>query len=308
MNSVLASEKSSPQISRHPLRAAAGLLSQSALLRRSRELWASNQKNWSLPLSKWEKLQIGIHIILKDYSEGIFPPSFTDQQQAYQNEINYRMTLPGVELKATATAEMRKPFWLGRGVHQYLTAFLKLTRLLEEAQVVPPAKLLELGGGAGWTAEFLAQLGFNVVSTTISPDDVDTCLRRLESLEVRGLPVQLRFQICPMESVADHVREHCPFDVVFVHEALHHAFDWKAAVTSSFSCLRPGGWLMICHEPNVLHTAISYRVAKLSNTHEIGFRKGELVAHLRETGFRKVISRGKWPGLWVRPHWLMAQR
>ena len=308
MNSVTASEKSSPQTSRHLLRTTAGLLSQSALLRRGRELWASNQKNWSLPLSKWEKLQIGIQLIFKDYSEGIFPPTFADQQQAYQNEINYRFAMPGVELQEIATAEMRKPFWFGRGVHLYLKSFLKLTSLLEQAHIGPPAKLLELGGGPGWTAEFLAQSGFDVVSTTISQHDVDTCLKRLESMRVRGLPVQLRFYTCPMESVGDHVRELCPFDAVFVHEALHHAFDWKAAITSAFSCLRPGGWLMICHEPNLLHTAVSYRVAKLSHTHEIGFRKRDLVSHLRQTGFQKVLSRSNWPGLFVRPHWLMAQR
>ena len=180
--------------------------------------------------------------------------------------------------------------------------------MLEEAGIAPPSKLLELGGGTGWTAEFLCQMGFDVLSTTLSPTDVEMANKRLESLRVRGLQVRLRFQVCPMETVADHVKGQSPFDAVFVYEALHHAFDWRAAVTSAFECLRPGGWLLICGEPNLLHTAVSYRVAKLASTHEIGFRKRELVAHLRQTGFRKLLSRGKRPGLLFRPHWLMAQR
>jgi protein-L-isoaspartate O-methyltransferase len=286
----------------------AGALSRSPLLRRGRELWEKNQKDWNLPLSRWDKLRTGMYLILKDYSEGEFPPTFSDQQQTYQNEINYRSALPGTNLAEVAAAELAKPFWFGRSLHLYLGAFLKLASLLEEIQITPPAKLLELGGGSGWTAEFLAQLGFNIVSTTLSPSDSEAAQKRLESLQVRGLRVRLQFQVCPMETAHEHVHEQCPFDAVFVHEALHHAFDWKAAVSSAYSSLRPGGWLLICSEPNVLHTMMSYRVAKLSHTHEVGFSRGELVRHLRQTGFQRVLSRGRRLHWLVHPHWLVAQR
>jgi SAM-dependent methyltransferase len=146
------------------------------------------------------------------------------------------------------------------------------------------------------------------VSTTISPRAVEVAQKRIEALRVKGLLAELQFIACPMESVAGSVKEHCPFDAVFVFEALHHAFDWRAAITSSFACLRPGGWLMICDEPNVLHTAISYRVARLSNTHEIGFSKSELVRHLKNTGFGNIVSLGKRPHLFFQAHWLAAQK
>ena len=68
----------------------------------------------------------------------------------------------------------------------------------------------------------------------------------------------------PMESVADFLqdKEVLPFDVVFVFEALHHAYDWHQSLKSAFECLKPGGWLIICNEPNLIHTFVSYRIAK----------------------------------------------
>jgi cyclopropane fatty-acyl-phospholipid synthase-like methyltransferase len=151
-------------------------------------------------------------------------------------------------------------------------------------------------------------MGYHVISTTLSPQDVKTAALRIESMKTQGLSAKLQFRACPMETVHEHVGELGPFDAVFVFEALHHAFDWKASLASAFSCLRPGGWLLICSEPNYLHTAISYRVGKLSNTHEIGFWKGELTAQLRRVGFRRVYSRGKRPHCLFHLHWLMAQR
>lgn len=293
---------------RRSLGAVARLLSRSAFLRRGRNMWEKNKANWNLPLSRLDKLHIGAYLILKDYAEGLFPPTFLDQQQAYRNEINYCAALPGLNVEETAITELRKPFWFGPSLHSYLGAFLKLAGLLEKARIAPPAKLLEIGGGTGWTAEFLAQLGFKVVCTTLSPRDVEIALKRLGSMAARGLAFDLHFKACPMETVGEHVLEHCPFDAVLVFEALHHAFDWKAAITSVFSCLRPGGWFLICNEPNVMHTAISYRIARLSNTHEVGFRKTELVTHLRQAGFRRILSQGPRPSLLFRPHWLMAQK
>jgi hypothetical protein len=110
----------------------------------------------------------------------------------------------------------------------------------------------------------------------------------------------------PMESVADHVRH--GFDVAFVYAAFHHAFDWRRTLNSVSSTLRPGGWFLICNEPNVLHTAISYRVAKLSNTHEVGFSRSELVRELRRSGFADVRIFQNHFHLWIREHWLAARK
>jgi len=165
-----------------------------------------------------------------------------------------------------------------------------------------------LGAGGGWMAEFLAISGYRLMSTTLSPHEVATIAKRAATLGNKGLPMNLETKAAPMESIAEHVKDHSPFDAAFVFEALHHAFDWRAAIASTYECLRPEGWLLLCAEPNVLHTAISYRVTVLTNTHEIGFRKSELIQHLKNTGFRRVVSTGKQPHLFFRPLWLMAQK
>lgn len=294
-------------MSKSLLQRAAGALANSVLLRRGKALFADNATNWELPLSKSDKLWTGSWLILDDYSRGIFPPTFLDQQTAYQAEKNYRFSIPGMSVEQMVHGNMTKPFWFGKGGRGYLNQFNHLTLRLEQIGITPPANILELGCGSGWTAEFLATMGYAVCGTTISEDDIVDANRRTRSLEIKGLTPKLKFVAAPMESVQSTVAGEA-FDAAFVYEALHHAFDWRKSVRSVYDCLRSGGWFLICNEPNILHTCVSYRVAKLSNTHEIGFSKGELIAELRKTGFRKVISVGPSMHCWFRPHWLLAQK
>lgn len=285
----------------------AGWLARSPLLRRGEGLFARNSQDWNLPLSRLDKLQAGGWLILHDYAQGRFPPTFQDQQAAYRAEKAYRSVLPGVSQREIQTIAMTKPFWFGRGGRTYVQDFLKLAECFEQVGVAPPARLLELGCGSGWAAEFFATMGYGVTGTTLAEEDIADAQRRITSLAAKGLFPELSFVACPMESVHESV-ERGRFDGVFVYEALHHAFDWRETLRSAHACLRPGGWLLIGKEPNVLHTCISYRVAKLSNTHEIGFRRGALVAGLRTAGFGRIISRGARLHGWVRPHWLLAQK
>ena len=112
----------------------------------------------------------------------------------------------------------------------------------------------------------------------------------------------------PMEQIDRARGQRPPYDAVYVYEALHHAFSWREAIEASHECLKPGGWLLICEEPNVLHTFVSYRVSRLANTHEIGFSGSELLRHLRVTGFRPVRVLRNRVGLLVRPHWNAARK
>ncbi|MHB1307405.1 MAG: class I SAM-dependent methyltransferase [Limisphaerales bacterium] len=285
---------------------AAAALASSPIFSRGRGLFAENTRNYFLPLSKLNKLLTGSWLILDDYSKGIFPPQFLDQQKAYQAEKDFRHSLTGVSAKDVGAGERRKPFWFGPRSCGYLKDFSQVCTHLARAGVKPPAKILELGCGTGWMAEFLAAMGFEVCGTTISEDDVKDANLRIRGLEAKGISASLSFLAAPMESVHTVVPNNS-FDVVLVYEALHHAFDWRATLHSAFACLKPGGWFLI-HEPNVLHTFVSYRVAKLTNTHEIGFRKGELVAELRKAGFRSIRSVGPRLHWFYLPHCLLAQK
>lgn len=288
------------------LRKLAGLLANSFLLGRGRRLFHQNLKDWNLPLSKIDKLMTGGYIILKDYSEGLFPPTFADQAKAYEAEITYYEAMPGVSLAENMEAHMRKPFW---GVHfwsKFSRSFSDLLRAFDRLGVQPKSRILELGCGSGWMAEFLAMSGYSVVGTSIAPNEIQLAQQRTESLKRKGLPNELRFVVSPMESVDEAVGEPNAFDVVFVFEALHHAYDWRRAVQASFRCLKPGGWLLLANEPNVLHTFISYRVARIARLHEIGLCRHELVGEMQRCGFSRTVVLKPWLNNWVSQHWIAA--
>ena len=289
-------------------RLAAAKLATLSCFNSSQGLWEDNKSFWNLPLSKRQKLQIGSYIILRDFGEGLFPPTFDDQQKAYEAEINYRFNLPGTTPATASIADLRKPFWDGPAMRRYMANFMDLTCALERCHVHPPQRLLELGCGGGWMAEFLALMGFSVVGTTISPHDIVDAENRVASLKFKGLSADLKFRKTPMESVAEATCDLEPFDATFVFEALHHAFDWRKAIDSAFDCLKPGGWLLICNEPNWIHTFSSYRVARLSNTHEVGFLRRDLMDHLKQKGFQEVSILKNSLHFRVKPHWIAAKK
>ena len=290
------------------LRFWANLLANSPFLAPARKLWAANQHNWNLPLSKSEKALVGCYLILHDYANRRFPPTFDDQQRAYDAEIAYRFSLPGLDVAEVTDSLMRKPFGSSAAIRTYLHSFIDLVQLLEQLGVQPPQKLLELGCGTGWMAELLALLRYNVMGTSLSSDDIADARLRIQSLVAKQITPHLEFRVAPMETVNQAVGDQLPFDAVFVFEALHHAYNWRQAIDASHACLTPGGWLIIANEPNAIHTYVSYRVAKLSNTHEIGFRQHELMDYLRRTGFSNVrVSRNR-VSFWVKPHWIVGQK
>jgi 2-polyprenyl-3-methyl-5-hydroxy-6-metoxy-1,4-benzoquinol methylase len=282
------------------------LLANSALLRRGRCLYEENERNWELPLGKIDKLWAGAYVILRDYGVGRFPPTFLNQAAAYQAEIDYSTCLPGLSQAEVTDIESRKPFNFSGA--DYLPRFHLVMRTFARLGIRPPARLLELGCGSGWMAEFLATMRFDVTGSTIARNDIEIANRRVEGLRSREIPVLLSFIESPMERVAAKVSDLPPYDAVYVFEALHHAFSWREAMASAYECLKPGGWLLIFDEPNILHTFISYRVARLSNTHEIGFRRSELLKVARSTGFRRSLVLRNRFGFLTRPHWIAIQK
>jgi SAM-dependent methyltransferase len=285
----------------------AGWLAASFLMARGRRLFERNCQEWNLPLSKFDKLLTGGFIILKDYGNGLFPPTFTDQAKAHQAEIDYYESTPGVSLKENREAHMRKPFWGAAGFEILGGGYVRVQRAFDQLGVKPKQRLLELGCGSGWMAEFLALTGYSVVGTSIAPHEIALANLRAESFRLKGLPSELGFQLSPMETV-DEVVEPGSFDAVYAYQALHHAFDWHPAVAAAHRCLKPGGWLVLADEPNVLHTFISYRVARIARIHEIGLSRKELVARLTKCGFREIRILAPRFDNRITPHWIAARK
>lgn len=290
------------------LRRVAGAASSSFLLRRGRVLWEKNSKDWNYPLSKFDKLWCGAYLIAHDYAAEKFPPRFEDQAAAYQNEIDYHTSIPGLDLAKVQRSQITKPFWNAHSCGRFLRDFNQLFEALESHGVKPPQRLLELGCGSGWMAEMLAQAGYSVVGTTISRHDVEIANRKAEATRIKDPGTDLRFIEMPMESVDQIPGARSTIDAVFVYEALHHAFDWQKSLRASAAILKSGGWLLLASEPNRMHTLIAYRVAKLSRTHEIGFSRSALVNELKSCGFSRVeVLRPSFDN-WVTPFWIMARK
>jgi SAM-dependent methyltransferase len=290
----------------------AGQLSSSFLFQRGQRLWEANSTRWDLPLSKWEKVLAGAYITLKDYASGLFPPKFEDQALAYQNEINFHVALPGYSSAEANKAEAAKPFWQATPAAKYLMDFCRIHRILEHHEVRPGQRLLELGCGSGWMAEFLALAGYRVMGTSISPYDIALANQRAAALKCREIPGSVsfdaKFLAAPMESIDDVLDCRNAFDAAYVYEALHHAFDWRKALRATANTLKPRGCLLIASEPNRLHTLISYRVARLTKCHEIGFSRGELLRELKAAGFGSAEVLAPMINDWVTHHWIIARK
>ena len=205
-------------------------ISKSFLFRRARKLHDQNLKDWNLPLTKWQKLIVGSYMILRDYAEGIFPPKFEDEQATFNGENSFYDTLQtlGKTEEELYVGAMQKPFW--HGSRMDLLNYVDMQSFFQQCGVNPPARLLEVGCGSGWTAEFLAASGFRVTATTLDDSAGEMIERRKAGLIAKGVPHDLQFRASAMEYIDETVADLEPFDAVYVHEALHHAHDWKKAI------------------------------------------------------------------------------
>ena len=161
---------------------------------------------------------------------------------AKRNEIEYIEAvskLDAVSSDAFETYLMKKPY-SDKLCWQYLVDIGTVMRFLPE----PPARLLDIGVGSGWTAEFYAKRGYAVVGIDISPRMIELCRRRLSA------ELDLKFEAYDYEEdIALHFGK---FDAVVVYDALHHAEKEGEVIQNVFNCLKPKG-LFITIEPGVGH-------------------------------------------------------
>lgn len=109
----------------------------------------------------------------------------------------------------------------------------------------PPARLLDLGCGTGWTSAFFARRGYRVTGQDIAPDMIQFAERNRSRYEAQSLD----FVLSDYESLSFEE----PFDCAVFYDSLHHAVDERAALESVFRALRPGG-VLITHEPGAGHS------------------------------------------------------
>lgn len=259
-----------------------GTLAESFLLKPLKNAHDHHAGKINLPL--FPKIGASVYCIMKDYGDGLFPPRFS-KDSLYESESNYiRDQLEIVE------SSIRSPFCVLEGRpymnRQKLLDMLKFFQIIDQLALPRGAKLLEVGGGAGWLAELLCIKGYNVWTSTLAQGDTATARLRCDSLKTKGLDTMMTALSAPMEEIHAHVNSEMPFDVAFCHGALHHAYSWKDTIRSLKQCLRPQGYLLITDEPAWYHTLLCYRSAKIQGRHEIGFFKKSLISFLRSESFQ----------------------
>lgn len=157
-----------------------------------------------------------------------------DAEISYVIKMAAVLNVPYAEVEDYLT---RKPFvdasrWI------YLLDIGQIMKLLPP----PPARILDLGVGSGWTSEMLARCGYEVLGLDIAPDMIDIARRRA------GRTPDLRFEVCDYEASIDHGE----FDAVVIYDALHHAEDERRVLANAFGCLKTGG-MFISIEPGAGH-------------------------------------------------------
>jgi ubiquinone/menaquinone biosynthesis C-methylase UbiE len=109
----------------------------------------------------------------------------------------------------------------------------------------PPARILDLGCGTGWTSCFLARHGYQVVGQDISADMIDQARLNQSRYEVSE---NLSFVVCDYEQMG-FAEE---FDAALFFDSLHHSIDEEAALRMVYRALRPNG-VCITSEPGDGH-------------------------------------------------------
>lgn len=143
----------------------------------------------------------------------------------------------------------------------------------------PPARVLDLGCGGGWTSVFLARHGYSVVGQDIAPDMIAVAERNRDAAG----PLDLSFVVSDYESL--EFRD--AFDAALFYDALHHAEDPAAALASAYRALKPGGVLLTI-EPGDGHAAAeaSLHAVETFGVTERDMPPSEIARLARAVGFR----------------------
>jgi len=220
------------------------------------------------------------------------PPADTVDLVGKDDEIQYLARLGA----AGRTHALNKP-WSDPARGRYLLDVGGLLSVMPP----PPARLLDLGAGSGWSSSMFALAGYTVTVTDISPDMVE--LQR-ENEQRYGIGFEAS-RVVDFESL-DYRDE---FDVVLFYDCLHHSDDERRALRAAFEALKPGG-VCITLEPGRGHhrTEVSRRAAETLGTNERDMPPSLVLSCAREVGFScgavfdrprapVRIARGKRPDL-----------
>ncbi|CAM8631898.1 MULTISPECIES: class I SAM-dependent methyltransferase [Sphingobium] len=180
----------------------------------------------------------------------------------------------------------------------------------------PPARILDLGCGGGWTSTFFAKRGYDVIGQDIAPDMIEVAR---ENCARHGLEQRLSFTCSDFEAL-DMDNQ---FDAAIFFDSLHHAEDELLAIRSAWRALKPGG-VLITHEPGDGHATSPDSIAAMQvygvterdmpprlimqRGAEVGFKDFRVVPLPQYLHYLFYEPRTYPKRLWSKRRWTMTKR
>lgn len=170
----------------------------------------------------------------------------------------------------------------------------RIVRLLGDAGVQPPARVVDFGGGRGLVAAALATEGYEVVLCEPNPSQVCGTGAAARLRERAGVAFEIAGgDIAELEGGA--------YDAVVCRAVMHHVEPFVPVLRSVRAALRPGGALICSDEPTLRDPG---ELDRLRQTHpfvrygvdENALTTGRYRAALEEAGF--VDARILFPVAW----------
>jgi len=192
--------------------------------------------------------------------------------QSKLNEINYIdniSKIKGVSRTQVEEYHLGKPFLDSRR-GWYLIDLGQIMKLLPD----PPARLLDLGVGSGWTSKYLALSGYQVVGLDIADSMIQ--LAKANCADVKNVD----FFVCDYEAEIDRGF----FDCALIYDALHHATDEVRLLRNVYSSLKPGGFLVTA-EPGRGH---SRSVATKKTVEDFGVTEKDMEFSVQKRVLQRV--------------------
>ncbi|HUR90059.1 MAG TPA: class I SAM-dependent methyltransferase [Ramlibacter sp.] len=144
----------------------------------------------------------------------------------------------------------------------------------------PPARVLDLGCGAGWTSTFLALRGYEVVGQDIAPDMLALARENKRRYAVANLEF--------VEGDYEQLAFDNEFDAAMFYDCLHHSDDEAAALRAVYRALKPGG-IVVTHEPGEGHSTnpASIHAMQMYGVNERDMPPWLIIKAARKAGFRE---------------------
>jgi len=144
----------------------------------------------------------------------------------------------------------------------------------------PPAKLIDIGCGTGWSSCFFAKAGYDVVGVDISADMRDLANKNKKKYGIENVD----FLVKDYETLKLSEK----FDCAVFLNSLHHAEDEHKVIARVYDLLKDGG-ICVTSEPGVGHsdTEAAITAVRRFNVTEKEMPPKHIIKIARQCGFRK---------------------